>query len=222
MRWRPAVPIRASAQRRHGDRAGPVRLAPCRTIGITRPGTRGRQRSRDSLCPRAEVSSVAIAVPETTPASWLQQSRSASPECQIAQTQQRRRRQARSLLLWASSSQGACWERAPGTASKQLGRVGSVAALHQKQQRHGARTGGSFWAGRAVIVDAFRTVLRGSPAASLAGRWQALHSPDCRLVEEGGVSRLVFVRVPLVPTSERLGRLSGALAVCRIAMKQHC
>jgi hypothetical protein len=39
---------------------------------------------------------------------------------------------------------------------------------------------------------------RGSAAPSLAGRWQALHLADCRLVEEGGVSRLVLVRVPVV------------------------
>jgi hypothetical protein len=36
---------------RHGDRAGPVRPAPCRTIGIARAATHRRRRSRGCLCP---------------------------------------------------------------------------------------------------------------------------------------------------------------------------
>jgi hypothetical protein len=44
---------------RHGDRAGPVRLAPCRTIGIARTRTHGRRRSRGCLCPEAEASGLA-------------------------------------------------------------------------------------------------------------------------------------------------------------------
>jgi hypothetical protein len=53
---------------------------------------------------------------------------------QIPQTRQRRRRRGRRLLLRGSSSHGACWKPAPGTPSKQFGRVGGVAALHQHRQ----------------------------------------------------------------------------------------
>jgi hypothetical protein len=40
---------------RRGDRAGPLRLAPCRTIGIARAGARTRRRSRGCLCPNAAL-----------------------------------------------------------------------------------------------------------------------------------------------------------------------
>ena len=66
---------------------------------------------------------------------------------------------------------------------------------------------------------------RGSAAPSLAGRWQALYLADCRLADEGGVSRLVLVRVPLVlvavgKTTPQRGALIGrGIRPCQRSLK---
>ena len=120
---------------------------------------RARPRWREPLrSPRAPSARVATLLTagfrrEQNP-SWLAPDRTRRPvfrgcsslarpgqSAQIPQTRQRRRRRGRRLLLRGSSSHGACWKPAPGTPSKQFGRVGGVAALHQERPpgRSGAR-----------------------------------------------------------------------------------
>jgi hypothetical protein len=120
--------------------------APARAPWIRR---RARPRWREPLrSPRAPSARVATWLTagfrrERNP-SWLAPDRTRRPvfrgcsslarpgqSAQIPQTRQRRRRRGRRLLLRGSSSHGACWKPAPGTPSKQFGRVGGVAALHQ-------------------------------------------------------------------------------------------